>query len=86
MVVLPAMWEFEAWTPLPSPLCVLGTGKVDALIHGTSERMVVTPQRRVRERKRKRGKSWRGAFSSATKFETRRVRPVPVGNGDCAVV
>ena len=72
--------------PLPNLLCAYGMYSGDALIHDVAKRIVVYPPRRARKEERKKGRKRRGAFSSATKFETRRVRPVPVGKGVCAVV
>ena len=86
MVVLLTKWECETYTPLPSLLRMLGTCVVDALIPDAVKRVVVYPPRRARNRRKRKGERWRGADSSATKFETRRVRPVPVGKGVCAVV
>ena len=70
-------WECETYTPLPSLRRMLGTCGVDALIPDAVKRVVVYPPRRARNRSRKKRESRRGADSSATKFETGRVRPVP---------
>ena len=72
-------WECETYTPLPSLYRMLGTCGIDALIPDVVKRVVVYPPRRARNRRRRKGERWRGADSSATKFETRRVGPVPRG-------
>ena len=86
VVVFETMSVPKTRAPLPNLLCAYGMYSGDALIHDVAKRIVMYPPRRVRKERRKKGRKRRGAFSSATKFETRRVRPVPVGKGVSAVV